>query len=85
MMKNNNIHLVKDNAALMKEWDLERNTELGLSPALISIGSNKTAYWICSSCGKHYSYKVRDKYRAKIGCPDCARKARSVSNRITKI
>ena len=84
-MKVRKVNKIINNPELIKEWDMERNMKLGLSPELISIGSHKTAYWICSICGKHYSYMVRDKFRAKIGCPDCARKARSVSNRKTKI
>lgn len=85
MNDNRGKRLVINEPKLMNEWDFERNQKNGLYPESISIGSHKIAYWICSTCGNHYSYLVRDKFRSKIGCPICAKKARSVSNRLTKI
>lgn len=46
---------VIDNAQLMAEWDLEKNLTLGFSPNLISLGSGRSVWWLCS---KGHSYQM---------------------------
>ncbi len=59
---------------LLKEWDYEKNSEIGLFPEELSPGSNKSAYWICSKCG--YKWKAPIERRNKgAGCRKCADKA----------
>ena len=59
---------------LLKEWDYEKNAKVGLDPKLLSPGSNKPAYWICSTCG--YEWKAPIARRSNgAGCRKCADKA----------
>ena len=69
----------------MQEWDYVRNDEMGLKPETTTVGSNKVAYWNCKMCGNSYKYIIKGKNKGQIGCSHCAKKARSVSNRQTKI
>lgn len=62
------------NPLLLKEWDYEKNSAIGLDPKQLPPGSNKSAYWICSSCG--YKWKAPIARRNKgAGCRKCADKA----------
>ena len=62
------------NPLLLKEWDYEKNSEIGLDPKLLSPGSVKSAYWICSTCG--YKWKAPIARRSNgAGCRKCADKA----------
>lgn len=62
------------NPLLLKEWNYEKNSENGLDPKLLSPGSNKSAYWICSTCG--YEWKAPISRRSSgAGCRKCADKA----------
>lgn len=62
------------NPLLLKEWDYEKNSEMGLFPEELPPGSNKSAYWICSECG--YKWKAPIARRNKgAGCRKCADKA----------
>ena len=47
------ISLAEHNPELLKEWDYEKNNELGLTPETISYGSAKKVWWICP---KGHSY-----------------------------
>ena len=61
------------NPLLLKEWDYEKNNEIGLSPDELPPGSNKSAYWTCSECG--YKWKAPIARRNKgAGCRKCADK-----------
>lgn len=62
---------MSDNAQLMKEWDWEKNTELGLDPNKLLFGSNKRAYWICSQCGNHWGAIIANRTKGN-GCSICA-------------
>ncbi len=84
-MMNIKNQLVTNDNKLMQEWDYARNNEIGLFPDKVTTGSNKVAFWICKTCGNHFQYTIKSKQKAKIGCLECARKARSTSNRLTKI
>ena len=52
---------------LKNDWDYEKNN---INPKMISVGSNKDAYWICQ---KGHKYKMRISHRTSgHGCPYCA-------------
>lgn len=74
-----------DDPLLMQEWDYIRNTAVGLKPENLTVGSNKVAFWICKTCGRPFSYIIKEKSKGHIGCSFCAKTARSTSNRLTKI
>lgn len=58
---------------LLKEWDYAKNSLIGLFPDKLVAGSNKSAYWICSTCG--YEWKAPIARRSKgAGCRKCADK-----------
>jgi len=59
---------------LLKEWDFERNDELGLHPSELPPGSNKSVYWICSKCGHRWKAPIARRNKG-AGCRKCADKA----------
>ena len=58
---------------LIKEWDYEKNNELGLDPAKTSHGRTKHVYW---KCEKGHSFFARIDHRTirNSKCPYCAGK-----------
>ena len=63
---------LKDNCpALLKEWDYDKNT---IIPEMVTIGSHKRAFWICSNCGHKWSTEIRVRAIRKNGCPKCRNK-----------
>ena len=49
------------------EWDTALNQ---LTPDEVTVGSNKTAHWICSNCG--FKWKTIIAYRtSNPKCPNC--------------
>lgn len=70
-----------DNAELMAEWDRKKNNAIGLDPQVLSIGSHKIAFWICSTHKTQYKQVIRDKVRGQRGCPICLRDYKSKINR----
>jgi len=59
---------------LMKEWDWEKNKEIGLNPDQLTHGSSKKSFWICKKNKKH-KWKTIISNRTKINgnnCPYCA-------------
>ena len=58
------ISLAEHNPELLKEWDYEKNNELGLTPETISYGSAKKVWWICP---KGHSYLMGHKSRTCAG------------------
>ncbi len=63
---------LKDNCpALLKEWDYDKNT---IIPEMVTIGSHKRAFWICSNCGHKWSTEIRVRAMRKNGCPKCRNK-----------
>ncbi len=57
---------------LLKQWDYEKNEELGLAPDFVTVGSSRKVFWKCSKCGYSYSAKVSNKKYLGRGCPACA-------------
>ncbi|MBQ9756226.1 MAG: hypothetical protein IJV99_01350 [Clostridia bacterium] len=58
-----------DNPTLMTEWNWEKNNELSLDPNILTLGSNKKAWWKCS---KGHEWQAVIFSRSKgAGCPIC--------------
>ena len=66
------MELLKDNKELMKEWDYEKNSSIGLFPEKLLSKSNKKAWWICPL---NHSWQM-EVYRRTDGrkCPYCSNK-----------
>lgn len=55
---------------LLKEWHPTKNGML--KPSMISAGSNKKAWWICSK-GHEWQSTVNNRKNGN-GCPECRKK-----------
>ncbi len=62
------------NQLLLKEWDYDRNREIGLFPEDLTPGSTRSAYWICSICGYKWKAPIARRNNG-AGCRKCADKA----------
>ena len=68
--------LIAEDAALMNEWDVETNRNLGLDPSEITCGSSKRVWWKCLTKPEHrwstpaYSRRSTENYESS-GCPSC--------------
>ena len=60
---------------LMKEWNWDRNNELGLLPEKITYGSTKSVWWKCEK-GHEWPAQPNSRTSRKYtrGCPYCANK-----------
>lgn len=61
---------VTDDYILSSEWDWDKNSKLGISPAQTTNHSGKKVWWICSN-GHSYDATVANRTNGK-GCPICA-------------
>ena len=62
--------LVSSNAQLMAEWNWEKN--IGLDPSLLTLGSNKKAWW---KCHEGHEWQTLIYHRSKgSNCPFCTGK-----------
>ena len=64
---------VSDNAQLMSEWNWEKNNELNFNPEILTLGSNKKAWWKCSK-GHEWQATIANRITSKTGCPYCSGK-----------
>lgn len=55
--------------ALAEEWDLEKNN--GLTPEMVSVGSNKIVWWKCRTYGHAWEAAIYSR-AAGQGCPYCS-------------
>ena len=62
-----------ENDLLIREWDYKKNTEIGLSPDSLVVGSNKYAFWICSECGNEWRAQIAKRGIRGQGCPICGK------------
>lgn len=58
---------------LMKDWNWEKNTSLGVFPDKITLGSNKKIWWKCHICNYEWLSNCNNRNRG-TGCPVCANK-----------
>ena len=61
---------VSDNAQLMAEWNWEKNSTLTFDPQVLTVGSERKAWWRCSN-GHEWQASVNSRNRGN-GCPYCA-------------
>ncbi|MBR2848255.1 MAG: zinc-ribbon domain-containing protein [Clostridia bacterium] len=61
---------VSDNAQLMAEWDWEKNNELQFNPEILTLGSDKKAWWKCSK-GHEWQAKINSRNNG-TGCTYCS-------------
>ena len=60
--------IIEDND-LMKEWNWDKNNELGLNPNALTFGSNKKAWW---KCEKGHEWQASVSHRSNgERCPKC--------------
>ena len=72
-MENKIKTFIIDCSELMKEWDWDKNNELGLFPQKLLAGSNKKVWWLCKN--KHnWQAKIVDRTQSHTSCPYCANK-----------
>lgn len=67
--------LATTNPELLKEWDYDRNTPLGLYPTKLSARMNRKVWWKCQN-GHSWSAVIYSRTRGS-GCPFCANKIKS--------
>ena len=58
-----------DNKKLMKEWNWSRNKFLNLDPGILTLGSNKKAWW---KCEKGHEWQTSVYNRTRTNCPYCS-------------
>lgn len=63
---------ISDVPELLSEWDVDKNSGIGLSANKLTLGSNKDVYWKCS-VGHEWTEAVYHRAKGKP-CPYCAGK-----------
>lgn len=58
---------------VLKEWNYEKNNELGITPENMSFGSALKIWWICEK-GHSYNASISTKILQQTGCPYCSSK-----------
>lgn len=57
---------------LLKDWDYNKNNELGLNPETVAVGSQKYAFWKCNMCGHTWKTAISHRTGSKgTGCSQC--------------
>lgn len=59
---------------ILKEWNYDKNNQLGFFPEQISNGSSKKVWWKCSACGHEWNASPKNRIKSGTGCPLCALK-----------
>ena len=72
MAKRKERQYVSDNARLMAEWNWEKNNELTFDPQVLTVGSERKAWWRCSS-GHEWQASIANRDKGN-GCPYCSGK-----------
>lgn len=68
------------NPSLLKDWDYNKNGQIGLFPNSVTAGSNIKAFWKCHTCQNEWQARIGGRNRGR-GCPICARKKVSDGHR----
>ena len=61
---------------LLKEWDWEANSKIGLNPRNLKPMSDVEAHWICSKCGHKWVAPIKSRSKG-FGCWECANQLRN--------
>jgi hypothetical protein len=56
---------------LAAEWHPTKNGDL--LPSMVTLGSNKRVWWICSTCGYEWDTFLGGRTGSSSGCPQCAK------------
>ncbi len=64
---------VINNKDLMKEWNWEKNSSLGLFPDKLTCGSNRKVWWKCHKCKYEWESICNNRNKGQ-NCPCCANK-----------
>lgn len=56
---------ISDVPELMKQWNWQKNAEMGIVPENISIASKKKVFWKCHICGGEW--ETAPQYRKRMG------------------
>jgi hypothetical protein len=67
--------LATEHPELAAEWDTIKNHPL--TPADVTIGSGRKAWWLCPECNHSWPAVVGSRARGGHGCPRCARSRRT--------
>jgi glutaredoxin len=78
-LNKNRLDLVRSDIA--KEWDYNRNVEMG--PEDVTINSAKQVYWICPQGHPSYKRSIASRALSGTGCPIC-KKLLKTDNRAAK-
>lgn len=54
---------------VLKYWDYDKNSKIGLTPDSIGSGSNKKVFWKCPECNYCWSTTISNKIKST--CPKC--------------
>ena len=73
---------VRSNTQLMTEWNWDKN--IGLDPSVITCGSKKKVWWLCSTCGHSWEATVKNRSSGR-NCPECAKAKRVTAFNQTRI
>ena len=63
--------LAEERPDLLKEWDYEKNNELGIYPDKVTCGSHRKVWWHCIKCGHRWLAVISSRALAGRGCPGC--------------
>ena len=66
---------------LINEWDFKKNKNL--DPRLLTVSSNKKAFWICKKAPDHkWQTRVNDRTTRNTKCPYCQNQKASSTNNL---
>ena len=69
---------LKDNLPVfLKEWNYEKNAQIGLYPDSVSPYSQQEAYWHCPRCGHEWKQKIAVKTFNLALCPECSKESKT--------
>ena len=72
--------LAEENPNLLKEWDYEKNNEIGIYPDKVTACSGRKVWWKCKR-GHEWQAGIGNRNRLKQGCPECAKRNRWITRR----
>ena len=70
------------NPELASEWDYKKN--IPLLPTMVTAGSRKKAWWICSVCGYHWEATIGSRKQGN-GCPKCSKVHAANNHRVSAL
>ena len=74
--------MLKVKPELWREWDFEKNNELGLDILEMTKGINKKVWWVCSKCSSSYYASVCNRNIGRA-CPYCVGQKVNHTNSLT--